>query len=200
MKSIFKIAGITAAALMLSACAVKTLNLPVPGTYNAKPGPIGHQQAIVVVTKDSRSRGVLDENGYLPDYPVKVSGDMTTRLQGAMAAIIKARGYNAKSSGAKNPARYMTVSVNDVHMWLAAKTLQRKTQAEVVLTVTAHNAGRNYQRTYTGKALHTSIVPNTKNMNVILAQQAFNSALTQVYNDTKLWKFFNQSKALWMLS
>jgi uncharacterized lipoprotein YajG len=187
-------------ALFLAGCAIQSLQLPIPAQYYPKTAAIGHQQTIVVTTTDSRSRGVLDQNSYMSDYPIEVAADMPGRLETAMTAMIKARGFTPSAIPGNNPKSYMTVAVNDVHIWPAPNTLQRQTRAQVVVTVVAHNMGNSYQQTYTGNASHDSIIPATKDMSVILAQNAFDQTLNEIYNDQKLWNFFNKGKTTWMLS
>jgi uncharacterized lipoprotein YajG len=206
MKNVFKsrkpllLAGLVGAGLLIG-CAVQTLQLPIPGPYYPKTAAIGQGQTIVVNTNDARSRGVLDQNSYMSDYPIEVSGDMHGRLETAMTAMIKARGFTPSTIAAKDAKTYLTVTVNDVHLWPAPQTLQRQTRAQVVLSIVAHNMGNSYEQTYTGKATHDSIIPASKEMNVSLSQSAFDQALNQVYNDQKLWDFFNKgNKKLWMLS
>lgn len=187
---------------VLMGCAVQTLQLPVPGAYYPKAAAIGHQQAIVLNTNDARSRGVLDQNSYMSDYPIEVGSDMRGRLETAMSAMIKARGFMPTTTATgKDPNAYMTVTVNDIHLWPAPQTLQRQTRAQVVLSIVAHNMGNSYEQTYTGTATHDSIIPATKEMNISLTQSAFDQAFNQVYSDQKLWDFFNKgSKKMWMLS
>jgi uncharacterized lipoprotein YajG len=187
-------------AIFLAGCAVQTLQLPIPAQYYPKTSAIGHQQTIIVTTTDARSRGVLDQNSYMSDYPIEVSADMAGRLETAMTTMIKARGFTPNTIPGNNPKTYMTVNVNDVHIWPAPNTLQRQTRAQVVITIIAHNMGNSYQQTYTGNASHDSIIPATKDMSVILAQNAFDQTLNEVYNDQKLWNFFNKGKTTWMLS
>ncbi len=188
-------------AAFLVACAVQTLQLPIPGPYYPKTAAIGRGQLIVVNVNDTRSRGVLDQNSYMSDYPIDIASDMTGRLETAMAALLKSRGFTPSTIPGKDPKTYLTVSVSDVHLWPAPKTLQRQTRAQIVLNVVAHNMGNSYEQTYTGSATHDSIIPATPEMNISLTQSAFDQALNQIYNDQKLWAFFNQSnKKMWMLS
>jgi uncharacterized lipoprotein YajG len=201
-KSLFVAAAVSA--IFLAGCAVETLNLPIPGQYYPKTAVIGQQQPVSIAVVDGRSRGVLDQNSYMSDYPVAVGSDMSARLQAAMNTMLKARGFTPTDSAANaNSKTYMTVTVNDVHLWPAPNTLQRQTRAQIMLTIVAHNMGNSYQQTYTGIATHDSIIPATKEMSVTLTQTAFDQTLNEVYNDQKLWAFLNTAtkpRTRWTLS
>jgi uncharacterized lipoprotein YajG len=208
MKNILKsrksiLIGSTLGIIFLAGCAVQTLELPIPGQYYPQTAAIGQQQSVSVAVVDGRSRGVLDQNSYMSDYPVTVGSDMSARLESAMSAMLKARGFTAINASGNNSKTYMTVTVNDVHLWPAPNTLQRQTRAQIMLTIVAHNLGNSYQQTYTGLATHDSMIPATKDMSVTLTQAAFSQTLNEVYNDQKLWSFLNtapKTKTRWTLS
>ena len=208
MKNVFKskksiFIGSTLGVIFLAGCAVQTLDLPIPGQYYPQTAAIGQQQQVSVAVVDARSRGVLDQNSYMSDYPVTVGSDMSARLETAMNTMLKSRGFVPTAPTGDTTKTYMTVTVNDVHLWPAPNTLQRQTRAQVMLTIVAHNMGNSYQQSYTGMATHDSMIPATKEMSVSLTQAAFNQTLNEVYNDQKLWNFLNtapKTKTRWTLS
>lgn len=192
--SILKKGALFLSAAVLAACTWQALVVQVPSNYVPQPAAIGHQQQLYILVKDSRSRGVLDQNAYMPDYPVQIADDMESRLMSTMISIAKARGFNISSSS-DSATRYMTVTVNDIHMYPTPDTLQNQTRAEVVITVVAHNGTLNYQRTYKGSAIHSAMVQNTREMNTLQIQQAFEQTIDQIYADTSLWQFLDKSTA-----